>query len=178
MGVIGAAGKAVFGAAVFFAAAAAPGALPAGKGGAALFDSVGGFVGAFNKAASRVGFGFRLGEPEVGEGGRFQHSFGYIYMWGAVDAESLGVTELTMIGATDGTLATAADLTLCMAVIIAIADPSLPPGGRGGILRELGFLGSGRERFGSLQAKTVKNGVEYFIDTSLGAGLMFGVSRK
>jgi hypothetical protein len=147
-----------------------------------LFDSVRTFQTAFNKSASLNKFGFQLPNLKVQEGevnNVFQCKFtDNLILMGTVDKTNKGVKEITMMGQSDGTLESSTNLILCMAVIIASADSSLLPEQRGDILRELGFLGADNADIMNLSAKTEKNGLEYFINSSPLIGIIFGVSRK
>jgi hypothetical protein len=147
-----------------------------------LFGSVKNFRDAFNKSASMNNFNFQLPNLKVQNGEAnnvFQCKFtDYLFIMGTVDKKNKGVKEITMMGRSDGTLESSTNLILCMAVIIASVDPSLAPEQRGDVLRELGFFSNDNTDIMNLPAKTEKNGLGYFLNSSPQIGIMFGVSRE
>jgi hypothetical protein len=147
-----------------------------------LFDSVGKFREAFNRAALANNFNFQLPNiamKDIEASNAFRYKFTEVlFVLGTVDEENHGVKEITMMSGIDGTLESSTNIFLCMAVMIASADPSLLPEQRGDILRELEVIGADRTSLMGLSTRTEKNGIGYFVNVSPQLGFVFGISRN
>jgi hypothetical protein len=96
---------------------------------------------------------------------------------GTMDKSSGRVIEVMMLGSSDGTAKSSADLLLCMGAIVATVDPGLEPGKRADVLRDLGLFNKD-EDITNLSKKTVKNGIEYYLESNKVTGFIFGASKK
>lgn len=146
-----------------------------------LFESVDDFKDAFNKHSDANDLGFTIDELKIKKG-EVKNSFQCMFtdnlgLVGSMDKSSGRVIEVMMLGSSDGTAKSSADLLLCMGAIVATVDPGLEPAKRADVLRDLGLFDK-NEDIMNLSKKTVKDGIEFYIESSKITGFIFGASKK
>lgn len=146
-----------------------------------LFETVDDFKDAFNKHSEANDLGFTIDELKMKKG-EVKNSFQCMFtdnlgLVGSIDKSSGRVIEVMMLGSSDGTAKSSADLLLCMGAIVATVDPGLEPGKRADVLRDLGLFDK-NEDITNLSKKTVKDGIEYYIESSKMTGFIFGATKK
>lgn len=131
---------------------------------------------AWNEAADEFDFSeLRISAVSVEEGevqDVFQHEFSpRLFLQGSVNKADGSLREVLIIGSSPE-MADNLTMLASWGILIAATNPDLPPEQRGEILNELG-LGQEGVDFSDHQATTVRNNVEYMLQSSDVLGFFF-----
>jgi hypothetical protein len=142
--------------------------------------SVDQFTQAFNTSAKEFQTGLNISKLNINNGD-VNDDFMYVLvdnlsLQGIVDKKDGNIRHVTVTSRGDGSADSGADILLSIGVLIMATNPTLNTEDRGAIIRDIGFTDENTD-FSNLSQSTVRNGLQYQIQSSDTIGIRFSISE-
>ncbi|MGF7050774.1 hypothetical protein J2T13_005324 [Paenibacillus sp. DS2015] len=142
--------------------------------------SVDQFTQAFNSSAKEFQTGLKISKLSIIPDD-VNDNFIYVLvdnlsLQGIVDKTTGNLRQVTVTSRGDGSADSGADILLSIGVLIMATNPTLNTEDRGAIIRDIGFTDENTD-FSNLNRSTVRNGLQYQIESSDTTGIRFSISE-